>query len=85
VPLLQAGSASGVGGALRARVFRVEDECATEATKTLAMGISNALVDLKMLPIWNISQLPEAAQEVLAVAGLILERLREEHASDVDP
>jgi hypothetical protein len=66
-------------------MFRVEDERATEARKTLVVGISNALVDLKMLPIWNISQLPEAAQEVLAVAGLILERLREEHASDVDP
>jgi hypothetical protein len=47
----------------------------------LVMEVSNTLVDLGMMPIRDIPQLPNMAQEVLAVADLILERLREEHAS----
>jgi hypothetical protein len=46
------------------------------------MGISSTLVDLGMLPIQDISQLPKSAREVLTVAGLILEHLREAQASD---
>jgi hypothetical protein len=38
------------------------------------MGISNALVNLEMLLIWDIPQHPKMAQEVLAVAGLIWHR-----------
>jgi hypothetical protein len=47
------------------------DECATKAGKLsmLVVGISNALVDLGMLPIQDIPQLPKMAQEVLAVAS----------------
>jgi hypothetical protein len=41
------------------------------------MGISNALVNLGMMPIQDIPQLPKSAREVLPVAGLILEHLQE--------
>jgi hypothetical protein len=33
----------------------------------------------------DIPQLPKSAQEVLTAAGLILERLREEHTSGAGP
>jgi hypothetical protein len=44
-------------------VVGVEDECATEAGKLsmLVVGIYNALVDLRMMPIRGIAQLPEMA------------------------
>jgi hypothetical protein len=69
------------------RVAGVEDECTIEIGKLsmLVAGIPNARVDLKMLPIWDIPQLPMMAQEVLEVAGLILEHLREEDASGASP
>jgi hypothetical protein len=51
----------------------------------LVMEVSNNLVDLGTLPIRDILELPKMAQEVLAVASLILECLREENASDADP
>jgi hypothetical protein len=72
---------------LHARVAGVKDECAAEGGKlsTLVMGISNALVALGMLPIWDIPQLLKIAWEVLAAAGLIQGHLREEHASSADP
>jgi hypothetical protein len=72
---------------LHARVARVEDECVGEAMKLsrLVMGVPDALVDLGVFNIWDIPQCPQSAQEVLAAAGLILERLREEHASDASP
>jgi hypothetical protein len=62
---------------LHACVDGVEDEHAAEAKKllTLVMGISNLLVDLELLPIRYIPQLSKTVQEVLAVAGLILERM----------
>jgi hypothetical protein len=62
---------------LHACVDGVEDERAAEAKKllTLVMGISNLLVDLELLPIRYIPQLSKTVQEVLAVAGLILERM----------
>jgi hypothetical protein len=40
------------------------------------MGISKALVDLGLLPIKDIPQLPQSAREVLLVAGLVLEHLQ---------
>jgi hypothetical protein len=48
---------------LRTHVARVEDERTTEARKlsTLVMGICNALINLKMLCIWNVSQLLKMA------------------------
>jgi hypothetical protein len=53
----------------------VEDERVAEAGKLskLVMEISNALVDPRMLPIQDIPQLLKLAQEVLAVASLMLE------------
>jgi hypothetical protein len=36
------------------------------------MGISDALVDLGMLPVQDISQLPKSSWEALSLAGLIL-------------
>jgi hypothetical protein len=39
------------------------------------MGISNALVVLRMLPIRDVPQLLNKAHEVLVVVGLILENL----------
>jgi hypothetical protein len=43
----------------------------------LAMGISNALVDLGMLSFRDIPQFLKSAQEVLMAAGLLLEFLRD--------
>jgi hypothetical protein len=48
----------------------------------LLMRISNALVDLDMLPIQDVPQFPKSARDVLMVAGLILERLQDVQASD---
>jgi hypothetical protein len=58
-------------------VAGVKDERAIETKKLLmlVMGISNTLVDLRMLPIRDIPRLMKTAQEVLAAAGLILECL----------
>jgi hypothetical protein len=52
----------------------VEDIRIAEAGKlsTLVVGISNSLVDLGMLSIQDIPQLPKSVQEVLAAVGLIL-------------
>jgi hypothetical protein len=62
---------------LHAHVARIEDEHATKARKlsTLVMGISNALVHLGMVPIYDIPQLTKMAEVVLVAADLILERL----------
>jgi hypothetical protein len=49
------------------------------------MEICDALVDLGVFPIWGIPTYPKLAQDVLAVADLILEHLREEHASGGSP
>jgi hypothetical protein len=72
---------------LHMRVAGFVDERTAEAGKlsTLVVGITNALVDLGMLPIQDIPQLLKMSQEILAVTSLILKHLREEHASDVDP
>jgi hypothetical protein len=68
-------------------VARVEDECAAEVRKLskLVMEISNSLVGAGTLPIQDIPHLPKTAQEVLAATGLILEHLREEHATGASP
>jgi hypothetical protein len=49
------------------------------------MGISSTLVDLGMLPIEDIPQLPKSTQEVLTAAGLILEQQREVQAFRAGP
>jgi hypothetical protein len=51
----------------------------------LVVGISNALVELGMLPVQDIPQLPKSAQENLTVASLLLEHLWEVQASDAGP
>jgi hypothetical protein len=65
----------------------VESKRTTEAM-TLSwssMEISNALIDLGVLPILDIPEQPRLAQDVLTVAGLILEHLREERDSGTGP
>jgi hypothetical protein len=47
------------------------------------MGISDALVDLGMLLVQAIPQLPKSAGEVLSAADLVLKCLQEALASDV--
>jgi hypothetical protein len=72
---------------LHSRMAGIEDEHATEAARLsqLAMKIPNAFIDLGVFPIRDIPLLSKSAQEVFASADLILECLREEHASDVGP
>jgi hypothetical protein len=65
----------------------VEDERTTEARELsmLVMEASNALVDLRMLPIQDIPKLSKTAHGVMAAASLILEHIREGHAFDAVP
>jgi hypothetical protein len=49
------------------------------------MEIFDALVNQAVFPIWDISTHLKSALDVLAEASLILERLREEHASGGGP
>jgi hypothetical protein len=68
-------------------MVEIEDEHATEAVRLsrLVMEISDALIDLGVFPIRDIPLLLRSAQEVLVSADLILEHLREEHASGAGP
>jgi hypothetical protein len=61
----------------RAHVDRINGKCVVEAKRLsqLVEGISNVHVDLGMLPISDMPQLPELAQEALPTADLILKRL----------
>jgi hypothetical protein len=72
---------------LRLHMVEIEDERAIEAVRLsrLVMEISDALIDLGVFPIRDIPLLLRSAQEVLVSADLILEHLREEHASDAGP
>jgi hypothetical protein len=65
----------------------VENEHATEAVQLLlsVMEISDAVVDLGVFLIWDIPPQPRSAQDVLMAASLVLEHLREEHASGTGP
>jgi hypothetical protein len=49
------------------------------------MGIPNATVNLGMLPIQDIPQLPKLTREVLPVADLALNQFQEVLASGADP
>jgi hypothetical protein len=62
----------------------VESEHATEAMQLSrsVMEISDALIDLGVLPILDIPRRLKSAQDILTAVGLILEHLREEHAID---
>jgi hypothetical protein len=62
-----------------ARVNRIDDEHATEAEQLSrqVVRIFGVLIDLGMLPIQDIPQLPKSAREVLSVVDLILKRLQE--------
>jgi hypothetical protein len=72
---------------LRERVTGVLSKRIVEAVQLSwsVMLISDALVDLGVFPIQDIPAHPKSAQDVMRVVGLILEHLREEHASDVRP
>jgi hypothetical protein len=52
---------------------------------TLVVEISNALVDIRMLPTQDILKLPKTVQEIFAATGLILEHLREGHTYGTGP
>jgi hypothetical protein len=60
----------------------VEDDRAAEAEQLSRpiKDISDALVDLNVLPIHDIPSQPRSTKDVLTVFGLVLERLLEEHA-----
>jgi hypothetical protein len=60
-----------------------EDECAVEAEQPSqsVREISDALVDLDTFPIQDIPLQPRSPKDVLTVFSLILEWLRDEHAS----
>jgi hypothetical protein len=66
-------------------VTGAKSECATEVVQLswLVMEISDALIDLGVFPIRDIHTHPESAQDVLMVTSLILEHMREEHASGI--
>jgi hypothetical protein len=68
---------------LHERVAIVKDDRAIEAEllSWSVRGNSDALVDLNVLPIQGIPLQPRSAKDLLATFGLILEWLREEHAS----
>jgi hypothetical protein len=68
---------------LREHMAGVEDDRAVkgEQQSWSIKETSDALVDLNVLPIQDIPSQPRSAKDVLAVFGLILERLREDHAS----
>jgi hypothetical protein len=72
---------------LHLHMAEIEDECAAEAMRQsrVVMEISDALVDLGMFPIRDVPLLLMSAQEVLPSTDLILEHLREEHASGAGP
>jgi hypothetical protein len=66
-------------------VTGAKSECAAEVVHLSwsVMEISDALIDLGVFPIRDIPTHPESAQDVLMVTSLILEHMREEHASGV--
>jgi hypothetical protein len=72
---------------MHARVDRIkgEHDAKVRQLSQLVVEISSILVDLGMLPVWHIPQLPKSAQEVLMAAGLLLEHLQEAQASSANP
>jgi hypothetical protein len=58
-------------------VARVEDDRATEAGQLswLVRDISDALVDLNVLPIQDNPLQPQSTKDVLTTFGLVVERL----------
>jgi hypothetical protein len=67
-------------GNLHERMAEVEDDHAVEAEQLSrsTIKISNALVDLNVLPIQGIHSQPRLVKDVMAAFGLVLERLCEE-------
>jgi hypothetical protein len=66
---------------------RTSSDCAIDAERLSwqVVQVSGILVNLGMLPIQDISQLPKTAWEVLPVINLILKRLQEALASGTNP
>jgi hypothetical protein len=69
------------------RVDRIDGErtAKTEQLSQRVVRISSILVNLGLLPIQDIPQLPKSAWEVLPVVDLILKRLQEALASYTGP
>jgi hypothetical protein len=67
-------------GKLCERVAGIEDNCAVEAEQLSRSirKIFDALVNLNVLPIRDISLRPRSAKDVLAAFSLVLDRIREE-------
>jgi hypothetical protein len=67
-------------GKLCEHVAEVEDDCVIHAEQLSqsTMELSNALVDLNVLPIQDIPSQPRSVKDVMAAFGLVLERLRKE-------
>jgi hypothetical protein len=65
---------------LRKHVAEVEDDRAIEAKQLsqLTMEISNALVDLNVMPIQGIPSQPWSVKDVMVAFGWVLEQLRKE-------
>jgi hypothetical protein len=63
----------------------VEDDYITEAEQLSrsVSDISDALVNLNVLPIKEIPSQPWSAKDIMTVFGLVLEQLWEEHGSGV--
>jgi hypothetical protein len=72
---------------LHGRVAEVESERATEVVQLFrsVMKKSDALVDLGVFPIRDIPAQLRSARYVLTMVSLVLECLREEHATGVGP
>jgi hypothetical protein len=70
-----------------AHVDKIDGERAAEAEplSRQVIRISGVLVDLGMLPIQNIPQLPKSARKQLPVVDLILQHLHEALASGAGP
>jgi hypothetical protein len=66
---------------------KIDDEHAAKARQLsqLVMGISSVLVDLGMLPIQDIHQLPKSVREVLSMTDLVLKCLQKALAFGAGP
>jgi hypothetical protein len=71
----------------RVSVHMIDGERAAEAHQVSqwVVRISNVLVDLGLMPVQDIPQLPKSAREVLPVVDLVLKCLQEALASGVGP
>jgi hypothetical protein len=71
----------------RERTDGIDDKSAAEAERLSRhnMWISGVLVDLGMLPVYHIPQLPKSAREFLPMVNLVFQRLQKAQASGGGP